>query len=335
MSPRTPTTAARAGALVVDKPSGPTSHDVVAAARRALRTREIGHAGTLDPMASGVLVLLVGEATKLVPYATADEKTYLAQVTLGRSTDTLDAEGTTTREGALPPWLEAELALAARGLAAPRLDEALARTAARREQVPPAYSALHVDGERAHERARRGETLTLPARPVRVQRLSLVRALGVTLTLELTVDKGFYVRSFARDLGDALAVPAHLSALRRTASGPFALDDAAPWPLEAGALERAWRGLDEAARRVLPALETTAEAARRVRLGQRLRLDEAWPPAPRGEPAAPEREGAVPEGPHALFDPEGALVAIVERARPEGDEVGRGLTILRGFSRRA
>jgi tRNA pseudouridine55 synthase len=338
----------RSGALVVDKPTGPTSHDVVALARRALGTREVGHAGTLDPMASGVLVLLVGEATKLVPYATAAEKTYVATITLGRATDTHDALGATTAERPLPSWLEDELARALRGAPAPRLEEALARTAAREEQVPPAFSALHVDGERAHERARRGEVLTLPARRVGVRRLSLVGVEGASVTVELTVDKGFYVRSFARDLGDALLVPAHLSALRRTASGVFALDRAAPWPLDASSVERVWLGLEEAALAVLPALDTDSEGAKRVRLGQRLRLDGAWRRAPRHVGPAPSTrlegpepstrlEGALASsaaalvGPHALFDPEGALVAIVEPQRPEGEAIGQGLAILRGF----
>jgi tRNA pseudouridine55 synthase len=214
------------GVLVVDKPRGPTSHDIVAQARRLLGTRAVGHAGTLDPMASGVLVLLVGEATKLASYLSLDEKEYCATVELGRSTDTCDAEGTTTDECALPDGFPSPEALEA----------ALAGECVRTEQVPPAFSAVSVGGQRAHRLARRGETVALPPRPVSVTKLSLAECRHASstgaarITLSLAVSKGYYVRSFARDLGTRLGAPAHLTSLRRTASGPYRIDTALPWP---------------------------------------------------------------------------------------------------------
>lgn len=214
------------GILVVDKPRGPTSHDIVAQARRVLGTRAVGHAGTLDPMASGVLVLLVGEATKLAPYLSLDDKEYRATVELGRGTDTCDAEGTTTEECTLPEGFPPTAALEA----------ALEGERARTEQVPPAFSAVSIGGQRAHRLARRGETVALPPRPVSVTRLSLLECRNADaegrarLTLSLGVSKGYYVRSLARDLGVRLGVPAHLTCLRRVASGPYGIDAALGWP---------------------------------------------------------------------------------------------------------
>jgi tRNA pseudouridine55 synthase len=214
------------GVLVVDKPRGPTSHDIVAQARRVLGTRAVGHAGTLDPMASGVLVLLVGEATKLATYLSLDDKEYCATVELGRSTDTCDAEGTTTEECALPAHFPPSEALEA----------ALQSERARTEQVPPAFSAVSIGGQRAHRMARRGETVALPPRPVTVTKLSLIECRSASaegrasVTLSLGVSKGYYVRSFARDLGAHLGVPAHLTFLRRVASGPYRIDAALQWP---------------------------------------------------------------------------------------------------------
>jgi tRNA pseudouridine55 synthase len=182
------------GVLVIDKPRGPTSHDVVARVRRALGTKRAGHAGTLDPMASGVLVVLVGEATKLAPFLTAHDKRYEATVALGTATDTLDAEGTVTAEAEVPAALREDLDRAieiasarsrANGQAsramngdapdeelakrAPRIAEALAAERARTEQTPPAYSAIKVGGQKSYDRARAGEAVDLAARPVQVR----------------------------------------------------------------------------------------------------------------------------------------------------------------------
>jgi len=213
------------GVLVVDKPVGPTSHDIVARARRLYQTRSVGHAGTLDPAASGVLLLMFGEAKKLSSYLTAQSKAYLAEVSFGRSTDSLDAEGSTLEEQALPDdWLRMN-----------ELTAALDVERARMLQVPPAVSAIKLAGQPAHRRVRAGQAVELAARPVRVDELELLERQGNTARFALHVSKGYYVRAFARDLGSSLGVPAHLSALRRTRSGAWSLENASPWPLEAPA----------------------------------------------------------------------------------------------------
>jgi tRNA pseudouridine55 synthase len=268
------------GVVVVDKPQGPTSHDVVGRVRRMLGTRRVGHAGTLDPMARGVLVILVGEATKLGPYLTAHDKGYLATVAFGSATDTLDAEGRVTRTAEVPAWLREELAaLPAVGA---RLGEALAAEAARTEQVPPAYSAISVDGRRSYDRARAGEDVELAPRTVEVRALRILEGAAPVpapvpvpvpdpwLVLELEVSKGYYVRSLARDLGERLGVPAHLRALARTSSGPFHVRDAVRLDAGAEALRAGLIPLADAASRALPCGRLTAEGAVRTRQGKRL-----------------------------------------------------------------
>ena len=219
------------GVLVVDKPVGPTSHDVVGKARRKLGTRRVGHAGTLDPMASGVLVLLVGEATKLGPYLTAHAKRYRARVAFGLATDTLDREGTETARAEIPAWLSNELTQLGRGEGpGPRLASAFAAELARTAQIPPVYSAIKVDGRRSYDRARKGEEIELAEREVTLRAIVAVssEASGELpfVDRDLDVSKGYYVRSLARDLGERLGVPSHLAGLRRTASGPFTLERA-------------------------------------------------------------------------------------------------------------
>ena len=251
------------GVLVVDKPSGPTSHDIVAQARRILGTRAVGHAGTLDPMASGVLVLLVGEATKLTNYLALDDKEYQATIAFGRSTETCDAEGATTDERTLPDGFPASAALEA------VLDAERRRT----EQVPPAFSAVSIGGQRAHRLARRGEAVLLPPRPVAVRALTLLecRCHGsegpASATLGLAVTKGYYVRSLARDIGERLGVPAHLSCLRRTASGPYRLDRASRWPPD-GVPQLL--SLEAAACTALPSAELTKAGEALARAGSTL-----------------------------------------------------------------
>ena len=279
------------GLLIVDKPKGPTSHDVVAQARRLFSTRSVGHAGTLDPMATGVLVVLFGEALKLSAYLALDEKTYIAEIRFGTATDTLDAEGTVTREEPL----------AANALEPARVEAALASERARSEQVPPSVSSIKVGGERAHRLTRRGAPPELVPRGVRVARLELVESRGERLTVEVTASKGYYVRSLARDLGEALGVPAHLSGLRRTRSGAFTLDGAVRWPAsELPALAT----VAEVARRALPSAELTEAGAAKARLGQRL-VEEHFALPPNGDV------------PHAWFDASGTVVAIGERAEGE------------------
>jgi tRNA pseudouridine55 synthase len=286
------------GVLVVDKPRGPTSHDIVAEARRRFGVRGVGHAGTLDPMATGVLVLLFGEGRKLSSYLTLDEKTYVAEVRFGAATDTFDAEGTVVESRVLAPGT----------LDRGRVEAALEAERARTEQVPPPVSAIKVGGERAHRLTRRGEAPVLEPRKIHVARLSLLEADEERLSLELTVSKGYYVRSLARDLGEALGAPAHLSRLARTRSGAFTLDDAVRWPPDE---LPALTSVAETVRRSLPWVELTQAGAAKARLGQRL-ADEHFVVPPDGE------------RPHAWLDPEGHVVALGERA-------AEGCRVLRGF----
>ena len=288
------------GVLVVDKPGKATSHDVVAQARRVFGTREVGHAGTLDPMATGVLLLLFGEATKLSQFLTRDRKRYRATVCLGRATDTLDADGRTTEEVAVEPEQLSEALVHA----------ALATERARRLQVPPAVSAIKVDGRRSYALARAGNAPELPEREIRVEQLLLLGRSEHELVLEVEASKGYYVRALARDLGASLGLPAHLSALRRLASGRFELSDAAPWPLDPTLplLPTA-----EAARRALPSASLNSNGERRARLGQALEpgdFDEA--------PQVQLLETV------AWFGSSGELIALGEERNPGEFRVIRG-----------
>jgi tRNA pseudouridine55 synthase len=202
------------GVLVVDKARGPTSHDVVAVARRVLGTKAIGHTGTLDPMATGVLVLAVGEATKLVNLLGASEKRYEATLSLGASTRSLDADGEVTAEAAVPPL---EL-MAVRAVAA--------RFVGTLDQEVPAVSAVKVDGQALHKLARKGREVTAPVRQVVVHELVVSALREREIDLCVRSGKGFYVRSLARDLAAALGTLGHLSALRRTHNGAFTLEGA-------------------------------------------------------------------------------------------------------------
>ncbi|HKQ68713.1 MAG TPA: tRNA pseudouridine(55) synthase TruB [Polyangiaceae bacterium] len=292
---------APSGVLIIDKPSGLTSHDVVARVRKALATRAVGHAGTLDPAATGVLVVLVGEATKLAPYLTQQDKTYDATVTFGTSTTTLDAEGDVVARAPLPDELVREPRAA--------IERALAIERERTEQIPPAFSAIKLAGRPAYERARRGEEVPLVARSVRIVDARVVAMAKETVTLSLRVSKGYYVRSFARDLGATLGVPSHLSVLRRVASGLFTLAEALPLSSSGEELLGALLPVEDAARRVLAAAELSAEGAFR---------------AVRGQPLVAEHfTVAPPAGSSAWFNRAGELVAV-GRATEQGFAVERG-----------
>ncbi len=204
--------------LVVDKPQGPTSHDVVTLARRALGVSRIGHTGTLDPMATGVLPLVIGRATRLAQFLTASDKDYEAGVAFGRATNTYDATGTVVSMSDARPSRE-------------QVEAALERFRGTFDQVPPAFSAKNIDGERAYDIARRskGGAPVLPrAVTVTVRSLALVAFDGETATLHMRVPAGFYVRSLAHDLGAALGMGAVLAELRRTRSGEFGLEQSVP-----------------------------------------------------------------------------------------------------------
>lgn len=262
------------GIVVVDKPEGPTSHAIVGRARKAWGTRRVGHAGTLDPLATGVLVLGLGSATRLLGHLSAQGKEYVATIALGVSTSSDDAQGEILRaggaildatavEGAMAPW---------RGLV---------------RQRPSAVSAVRIDGRRAHERVRAGEDVEVPEREVTIEAFDLLdlrqsEMAGVPVTVidvRVACSAGTYVRALARDVGDALGVGGHVVALRRTRSGSFTLEDACSvedlgsvTPLTAGA----------AARRSLPWVDVGASLVRSVVHGVRI-------PWPEGAP----RTGAV------------------------------------------
>ncbi|MBN9607239.1 MAG: tRNA pseudouridine(55) synthase TruB [Actinomycetales bacterium] len=255
------------GMLLVDKPGGITSHDVVAIARRALGERKVGHAGTLDPMATGLLLLGVGSATRLLTYLVGLDKTYRATVRLGAATTTDDAEGeivSTADASRITPAV---------------LENALATQRGDLDQAPSAVSAIKVDGRRAYDRVRAGEDVQLPPRRVTVHRLDLLgsRVEGGHLDLDIDLDcsSGTYVRAIARDLGAALGVGGHLTALRRTRVGPFAVADAVPAGsrAEPGFGAGDLRPAGEIAGALFPTRELDDDQVRALAQGKRLELD--------------------------------------------------------------
>lgn len=295
------------GILVIDKPTGPTSFDVVARVRSTLKTPKVGHTGTLDPLATGVLPVCVGSATKLAGYLTEGDKTYEATVRLGESTDTQDAQGTVLQRRAVVDLTPA------------RLEATLQRFRGPILQVPPMYSAVKIDGKRLYELARKGQEVEREPRPVTIYALELL-AFGVPeLRLRVRCSKGTYVRTLAHDLGEALGFGAHLTALRRTQSGPFSIGEAISLQqvVELGPARReearAWLRPLAQAFAELPTLELDAATlARKVLHGQPLEL----PPSL-----------AVSEGQKVrLLGPDGAMVALAER---QGEKL-RYLRVLAG-----
>lgn len=300
------------GVLVVDKPEGMTSHDVVAAVRRRLpRGTKVGHTGTLDPFATGVLPIVIGKATRLSQFLTADHKAYLADVVFGSGTDTGDRTGTmiaTARPDALAALGQAPLA------------EALATLVGTHPQVPPAYSAKKVGGERAYVLARQGAVVTLDAVDVTAHALRLEEWDDErrVARLALTTSAGYYVRSLARDLGERLGVPAHLDALRRTASGPFQLDAASPLaPLlesGAGAIEAARLPL-EALLLHLPAVRLDDAQVEHVRHGRALWLSD-------------EQADTTDNRRVRLLSPAGTLVALARQGPGDARQFHADLVLL-------
>jgi tRNA pseudouridine55 synthase len=213
------------GALLVDKPVGPTSHDVVNLARRSLGLRRVGHTGTLDPFASGLLILLVGPMTRLAEYLSPLPKQYVARARLGIDTDTHDSAGTTVR-------VHDDLAMPTRM----QIEAELTTFAGRGQQVPPQYSAKKVGGERMYKKARRGDSAQLSPVDVEIFEIMMTDFTPPEIGFSMTCSSGTYVRAVARDLGNRLGVGAHLTALRRTAVGAFSVDQAIPGDdLKAGA----------------------------------------------------------------------------------------------------
>ncbi len=202
------------GVLRIDKPGGVTSHDVVQMVRRQMGQRQVGHTGTLDPMATGLLVLTLGKATRLGRFLEAAEKEYEGRVVLGTSTDTYDAEGQVTESVPVPALSREEVSAAAVTLVGSL------------EQRVPAFSAVKVGGERLHAKARRGDVFEAPVRTVQIHDLRVTAWSHPCLDIEVVCSKGTYIRTLATQIGDALSVPAHLSHLRRTRVGPHRVEDA-------------------------------------------------------------------------------------------------------------
>ncbi|WP_235676026.1 tRNA pseudouridine(55) synthase TruB [Mycolicibacter arupensis] len=273
-----------AGLVIVDKPAGITSHDVVARCRRFFGTRKVGHAGTLDPMATGVLVIGIERATKILGLLTTSQKSYAATIRLGQTTSTEDAEGEVLATTSAAHVTEQQITAAIAGL---RGDIA---------QVPSAVSAIKVAGKRSYQLAREGHAVELAARPVHIARFELLAIRReeqfVDLDVEVDCSAGTYIRALARDVGNALEVGGHLTALRRTRAGSFGLDQA--------------RTLDELGER--PALSYSLDDACLQTFPRRdLNVDEALDVS-HGRPLAP----AGTDGIYAATDADGRVIALLE-----------------------
>jgi tRNA pseudouridine55 synthase len=302
---------APSGLIIVDKPGGMTSHDVVARIRRIAGTRRVGHAGTLDPMATGVLVVGVEKATRLLGYLTLTEKEYDATIRLGQSTSTDDAEGEITG-GATGVSVSAET-----------LAQAVAGLTGEIEQVPPAVSAIKVNGQRAYRLTRAGAALELKSRPVTVHEFTVtaVRRDGQLLDVDATVrcSSGTYIRALARDLGAALGTGGHLTRLRRTRVGGYRIEDARTLEQLAGRFEVL--PLAQAAAAVFPSRTLTEDEARTLAHGGRLTASTASTATTAASAASPAA-GTVPAAPatEAAYAPDGTLIALVTeesgQARP-------------------
>ena len=273
-----------AGLVVVDKAGGLTSHDVVARLRRLAGTRKVGHAGTLDPMATGVLLVGVNRATRLLGHLILTEKAYDATVRLGAGSTTDDAEGELTGRASTEHLTEDDVRSAAGAFVGVL------------QQVPSSVSAIKVDGQRAYARVRAGEDVRLAAREVTVHELVVtdVRQADPWVDVDLSVrcSSGTYIRAVARDLGEALGVGGHLTALRRTAVGPFTLGDA--HTLDALGESFAMLDIGEVARRCFPTYDLDVDGARDVSFGRALDVD----------------LGSDGTGPVAVFAPGGAFLAL-------------------------
>lgn len=313
------------GLLLIDKPAGMTSHDVVARVRRLTRIRQIGHAGTLDPMATGLLVLCIGHAVRLSEYLLGKDKTYTGRIKLGERTTTDDAEGEII-ERRDPQVTPEDLAHAARAFMGDIL------------QAPPQYSAIQVQGRRAYKLARRGEQIDLPPRPVTIHELILTPAMDQPaspfvhdIELRVTCSAGTYIRALARDIGEMLGCGAHLAALRRVRSGSFTLADA----LTLEQLEQAARAGDLAQRLLppdravedMPRCDLDDDAARRLQMGQFVKVAVDC-----GRAGGPGVQCRVYDGQGrfvalGIYDTERRLLKpakVFEQPRPAADAVGEG-----------
>ena len=317
------------GILLVDKPGRPsakayadgpvsaelpTSHDIVQRVRRWSRQRRIGHTGTLDPMAGGLLVLCLGVATRLVEYYQGHDKTYEARVSLGRATDTYDAVGRTVAQAPVPPLTDTDV------------EAALAAFRGRIAQKPPVYSALKQGGESLHRKARRGETVNVAPREVTFHEIKLLSfASPAEIALRIRCSAGAYVRSLAHALGQALGTAGHLSYLRRLEAGPFSVADASGLPAIEGAAVAG--GLAELlfapdAGLGMPRLTVSEEEKIRLGYGQKIFQSRARPAHENPLPNSCNAEGWRRSGLAAAYDRRGRFLGIA-RARA-ADESGDG-----------
>jgi tRNA pseudouridine55 synthase len=292
------------GLLIVDKPAGCTSHDVVQRVRKALKQKSVGHAGTLDPLATGVLVVAVGEGTKLVSHLQADDKRYEVTIALGAETDSLDADGEVTATGPVPR------------LDVSTVEQAAQRFVGKHPQEAPRLSAIKVGGRPLHRRTRRGEDVEAPVREVELYEVKVRSVSATEISLSAHCGKGFYIRSLARDLARALGTLGHVKTLRRTASGRFRIE---------GALHGDHMSSEAILERVIP-LREACGVLRRVEL-----TEDGAGHASHGRPIAPsdvageEWRQASEEEALALFGPDGEPVALGRRA--DG-----GIRVVRGFT---
>jgi tRNA pseudouridine55 synthase len=284
------------GVLVIDKPAGPTSHDVVATARRILRAKRVGHTGTLDPDASGVLPLVLGRATRLAQFLSSDEKEYIATIRFGVITDSYDNRGRVVEETGTMPSGDAIAA-------------ALPRFRGEFEQMPPSFSAKNIDGERAYVLARRAKPVVLAPARVTTHALDLISVTPPRAELRIVCSAGFYVRSLAHDLGQAVGTGAILDSLVRTRSGRFSLDSALAFGDLAGGvsgrIQDAVRPM-EALLPDFPGVTLTAEGTARAVHGLEIRPQDA-------------RQGGFPVGPLIrLISAEGAFVGVARPSKLPG-----------------
>jgi tRNA pseudouridine55 synthase len=273
------------GFLNIDKPAGMTSHDVVARVRRLAGQKRVGHGGTLDPLATGVLPVALGGATRLVDYLVEDRKRYRADARLGVTTTTDDAEGEVVAEQPVPPLGHAAI------------QAAIAPFIGTIQQIPPMYSAIQVGGQRMYDLARRGEIVELAARTVTIDEIRIIDWQPPVLTLDVVCGKGTYIRALARDLGAALGCGAHLAALRRTGVGPLRIDAAVPLATLQNEPAHLPEHLlpPEAAVAALPRIDMDQTRAERIR---------------HGLPFAHNAVGGLAR----VHDEHGALLALVRRA---------------------
>ena len=296
------------GVLVIDKPEGPTSHDIVAQVRRGLRVKRVGHTGTLDPMATGVLPLVIGRATRLTQFLSKDSKTYTATIRLGFSTDIYDALGTAVEPSEGPPLDLAD------ELGGQVIESALNAFRGTFNQRPPPFSAKKIGGIRAYTIARRGQPVATVPVQVTVDQLTLLKSENSRLQVEVTCSSGFYVRSLAHDIGQTLGCGAHLQALRRTRSGEFDLTQAVPLEhaLQVGGKANSKTNPPPAIDSILPLSRLLRTLPSAILTSRGRRCASNGQPVNRDDLAHIDQGLGIATSRVRLFDETGQLVAVAE-----------------------